>query len=514
MQVKVEAIVKMRAPTEVPELRAVLGTFNYYRKFVEHYSTIAAPLNNLLRNDVAWGWSDACREAFQMLKIKFTEAPILRRPDHKRPFELHTDWSGVGLGVVLVQRDDQGREFVIAYASRSNNRTERNYSSYQGECLAAVWGVSYFRSYLYGRHFKLLTDHEPLKWLMTNEKLTGMHARWAHILSEYDFEIEHRAGLKSGDADGLSRNPLPDESDGTDARMDHVMSEVPVSISAALALLVEFAPTEAETVHSQSGIEVVSGPSEAAQNDTPDVRSSEGTGLAGKMDSALVVHPFSGTAKDGDVVMAAPETTSASRDIWHDQETLHYLREGSYSPGLSAPEKDRVQHRSKGYYFLNELLRKRVSPAGQGVSSGLDKVVPPPEQRANLVKAIHVDVGHYGVSKTYSLLSPTYFWVNMFADVRAEVAKCTVCDRVKASFEVKDPTLKPLPIMGMFYRWGVDLCKMPFVSTDGNRYVVIMIEHFSKWIELVPIPTKESKHTAAALRGVLTQVWGACRSSD
>ncbi|GAQ93493.1 hypothetical protein KFL_015770010, partial [Klebsormidium nitens] len=86
---------------------------------------------------------------------------------------------------------------------------------------------------------------------------------------------------------------------------------------------------------------------------------------------------------------------------------------------------------------------------------GLDKVVPPPEQRANLVKAIHVDVGHYGVSKTYSLLSPTYFWVNMFADVRAEVAKCTVCDRVKASFEVKDPTLKPLPIMGMFYRWPI-----------------------------------------------------------
>ncbi|GAQ91867.1 hypothetical protein KFL_008720020 [Klebsormidium nitens] len=204
MQVKVEAIVMMRSPTEVPELRAVLGTFNYYRKFVEHYSTIAAPLNNLLRNDVAWGWSEACQQAFETLKIRFTEAPILRRPDHKRPFELHTDWSGVGLGAVLVQRDDQG---LITYASRSNNKTERNYSRYQGECLAAVLRVSYFRSHLYGRHFKLPTDNEPLKWLMTNEKLIGMHARWAHILSEYDFKIEHRAGLKSEDADGLSRKP-------------------------------------------------------------------------------------------------------------------------------------------------------------------------------------------------------------------------------------------------------------------------------------------------------------------
>jgi hypothetical protein len=129
MTVKVEAIVKMLPPTDVSELRAVLGTANYYRKFVENYNTIAAPLNNLLREDVAWNWSEECQKAFDTIKEKLTQAPILRRPDYSRPFELHTDWSGVGLGAVLVQRDDQGREYVIAYASRSNNRTERNYSS-------------------------------------------------------------------------------------------------------------------------------------------------------------------------------------------------------------------------------------------------------------------------------------------------------------------------------------------------------------------------------------------------
>jgi hypothetical protein len=91
---------------------------------------------------------------------------------------------------------------------------------------------------LYGRRFVFLTDHEPLKWLMTNEKLTRMHARWAHILSEYDFEIKHRPGKRSEDADGLSRNPLQDETDLTDARMDHEPSSVsPISVSAGLALL-------------------------------------------------------------------------------------------------------------------------------------------------------------------------------------------------------------------------------------------------------------------------------------
>jgi hypothetical protein len=77
------------------------------------------------------------------------------------------------------------------------------------------------------------------------------------------------------------------------------------------------------------------------------------------------------------------------------------------------------------------------------------------------------------------------------------------CDRAKVTLEVKDPKLKPLPIMGMFDQWGVDLCKMTVPSKDGNQYVVVMIEHFIKWVELVPIPKKTSEHTAAALKRVL-----------
>ena len=126
---------------------------------------------------------------------------------------------------MLTQRDNEGNEYVIAYASRSCNKTERNYSSYHGECLAAVWAVSHFRYYLYGRKFTLITDHEPLEWLMTNEKLRGMHARWANILQEYDIYIKHRSGVKNLDADGLSRNPLPSEVDLTGARIDHVQPE-------------------------------------------------------------------------------------------------------------------------------------------------------------------------------------------------------------------------------------------------------------------------------------------------
>jgi hypothetical protein len=118
---------------------------------------------------------------------------------------------------------------------------------------------------------------------MTNEKLTGMHARWAHILSEYDSEIRHRPGKRSGDAGGLSRNPLQDETDLTDARMDHDASPVsPTSVSAGLALL------------AYHGAEV----SESEENQT-----------SHKEDFALAVpeeiSPFAGTEKDGGVSTCA-----------------------------------------------------------------------------------------------------------------------------------------------------------------------------------------------------------------
>jgi hypothetical protein len=211
------------------------------------------------------------------------------------------------------------------------------------------------------------------------------------------------------------------------------------------------------------------------------------------------VAPFTGTEKDGELVLPHPNKAHVSRDIWLDLGTLRYLRHKTFEEGASAQERDRVQYRAKGYYFMNNLSRKRTSPS----VGKIDKVVPPPNERVNLIRAVHIEVGHFEVHKTHSLLEPTYFWSGMFAQVRKEVSSCTVCDRVKANFEVKDPTLKPLPIMGMLYRWGVDLCKMPFRSVSGNKYVVVMIEHFSKWIELVPIPYKTSHHTAAALRGVL-----------
>jgi hypothetical protein len=106
---------------------------------------------------------------------------------------LHTDWSNHGIGAVLGQVDDDGQEYLCACISRSLNKHEKNYPSYKGELLALAWAVRSFRTHLHGTKFDLVTDHQPLTWLMKARDLTGQYSRWQMLLQEYDFDIHHRA---------------------------------------------------------------------------------------------------------------------------------------------------------------------------------------------------------------------------------------------------------------------------------------------------------------------------------
>ena len=117
----------------------------------------------------------------------------------------------MGLGAVLTKRDDFGWEYVVAYALRSNNTAEANYSSYEGEALAVVWAIAHFWPYLYGERFTLVIDRQPLWWLMDSDNLTDKLVRWILLLQEYNFEVVYHAGITNLDAHGLSRNLSPSD---------------------------------------------------------------------------------------------------------------------------------------------------------------------------------------------------------------------------------------------------------------------------------------------------------------
>jgi hypothetical protein len=153
------------------------------------------------------------------LKEALQGKPLLVLLRRGRPFRLWCDWSKKGVGGVLLQEDDAGVERVVAYGSRSCNGAESRYSSFEGELLAAVYFVRLWRQYLYGERFQLESDHQPLQWILTNSKLTGKLARWALMLSEFDFKVIHRPGIDN-EMDCLSRFPREETHDSTGVRQE------------------------------------------------------------------------------------------------------------------------------------------------------------------------------------------------------------------------------------------------------------------------------------------------------
>jgi hypothetical protein len=149
----------MPNPINVHTLRSFIKLCNYYRIYVQDFNIITHPLYSLLKKDVTWTWSDEAKEAFNTLKEKLSKLPILRKPDFNKFFIFHTNWSAFGIGAIFGQFNEEGKEYVIAYASWSNNKVESNYFSYKWECLAVVWVVIHFRPYIYGTNFTLYTDH-------------------------------------------------------------------------------------------------------------------------------------------------------------------------------------------------------------------------------------------------------------------------------------------------------------------------------------------------------------------
>ena len=237
-QAKVAAIREMRAPTNVAELRAQLGFAGYYRCYCPYYSQIAQPLNALLQKDNPWRWGPEEQAAMDRLKDELcTTGKVLRHFDPTRPTIVHTDWAKQGISGVLGQLDEEGQEYLVACVSRSLNKHERQYSSYEGEMLAVVWALKTLRPMLHGIQFTLVTDHQPLKWLMETPDLTGKAARWALSLMDYSFTVRHRPGAKHQNADCLSRFPRDDTTDATGARLDEDQPAAPPPAQYACLLL-------------------------------------------------------------------------------------------------------------------------------------------------------------------------------------------------------------------------------------------------------------------------------------
>ncbi|XP_061711331.1 uncharacterized protein K02A2.6-like isoform X1 [Cydia pomonella] len=212
---KIKAILQMPQPRNVSELRSFLGTVNFFGRFIKNLSLILSPLYKLLKKEAEWHWSKECGESFVQVKRLLSGANVLRHYDPSKRLIATCDASPRGVGAVLTQIGPDGGERPVAYASRTLNSAEANYSQIHREALGIIFCVKKFHQYLYGRHFTLRTDHKPLVSIFgPNTGIPTMTAsrmqRWAIILSAYDYEIEY-VNTKDNCADGLSRLPNANE---------------------------------------------------------------------------------------------------------------------------------------------------------------------------------------------------------------------------------------------------------------------------------------------------------------
>jgi hypothetical protein len=185
-------------PTTLHEVRSCHGFMSFYRRFIHNFSTILAPITECMKAG-KFSWNEAATNAFELIKVKLTTTPLLVLPKFDIPFELHCNASKIGIGAMLSQLSRP-----VAYFSEKLKRAQLNYSTYDIEFYALVQSLKHWSSYLAYNDFILYSDHEALKHLSNQDKLSARHAKWAAFVQQFSFTIKHKSGALNKVADALN----------------------------------------------------------------------------------------------------------------------------------------------------------------------------------------------------------------------------------------------------------------------------------------------------------------------
>ena len=431
---KTEKVKSWPIPTSRLEVQQFLGLANYYRRFIRDFATIARPLHRLTERTTQFKWTNECQAAFDQLKSKLTTSPILAFPDFARPFILDTDASDTGIGAVLSQISDDGKEKVVAYASRTLSKTERRYCTTRRELLAVVAFVNHFRPYLLGRTFTLRTDHSSLTWLATFKNPEGQVARWIEKLQEYNFQIEHRPGRKHSNADSLSR--LPCKQCG---RENHSSGDLPTKPTLTFPISV----VSSITLHDE-------------QMKDPEVR----------------------------FVLEAKTTQL--------KPTRQELQGHGPTVRKLVQLWDQLQVKDNVLWRIFEDAAREKSHYQLVVPKGL---------RDSVLRELHEGTvgGHLGQEKTLEKLKERFYWPGHWTDVYNWCRTCGTCAMRKSPSPKSRAPLQPVRTGYPMQMVATDILG-PLPSTpNGNAYLLVATDHFTKWVEAYPIHNQEAPTIANKL---------------
>ena len=472
---KISKVKEWQTPTNRKEVLQFLGFAGYYRRYVKGYSSMAAPLYRLtsgdprkkkrgakknVEPDQPFTWTTECEEAFQSLKEKLVGAPVLGYPDYSLPFLLQTDASREGLGAVLAQVQG-GMEKVIAYASRGLSPPETRYPAHKLEFLALKWAATdKFYDHLYGRKFSVLTDNNPLKYVMTSAKLDATGQRWVSHLSILDFDIQYRRGQDNSNADALSRM--------SNQEVMEVLQTCPQRVKTG-----ERRREEAQ----------------AAQE--PEEALGESAAVSGCRQPIESSEPYGGVGMEALPAMTTQEIRAGQKEDPVIGPVLHFKsRDQKPSRG------ERMEVGINGGLLLKEwrrlvvrrgVLYRRVKDCQRGV---VEQLVLPERLRVAVKTALHDDSGHLGFERTLQTIRERFYWPRMFQEIKAWCEQCERCCLRKTP-----TTTVRAPLVSIHTSVPMELICIDFLSLEkskgGIENVLIITDHFSRYAQAYP--TKDQK---------------------
>ena len=211
---KIKAVQEWPVPTNVQEVRQFVGLASHYRQFIRDFAALASSLTDLTRGTGAKRraitWSDECQHAFDEIKSRLSQAPVLSPPDPYKPYIIETDACDYGVGAVLLQEGPDGIRHPIAFESKKLSPEERSYPAQEREMLAILHALRTWRCFIEGREYAVFSDHNPLKYFRTQVKPTPRLTRWVAEIEMYDPIIQYKPGKENCVPDLLSRRDGPE----------------------------------------------------------------------------------------------------------------------------------------------------------------------------------------------------------------------------------------------------------------------------------------------------------------
>ncbi|KAL7868574.1 hypothetical protein SRHO_G00099580 [Serrasalmus rhombeus] len=509
---KIKALKTWPSPMNLKELRSFLGFAGYYRRFIQNYSKIVKPLNDLTagypplrktdkqkdtsgeyfkpREPFGKRWTDTCQTAFETIIDKLTTAPVLGFANPKLPYVLHTDASTTGLGAALYQ-EQEGVMRVIAYASRGLSKSESRYPAHKLEFLALKWAVSEkFADYLYGVSFTVVTDSNPLTYLLTTAKLDATSYRWLSALSNFRFQLQYRAGKRNLDADGLSRRPHAEPVNDLVSQKEE--ERIRQFIHHHLPESDEFTRLSTKTVRAVCEKHLV----------CPPVRTSERSPIISLVTSlamtATAIPESLESCSGFPVIPSVSEEDLRQRQKADPAicEILHLMETGETpSPAVKRELPDLPIYLRE----VNKLeLRDDILYRKRQICDEIHyQIVLPEKYRDMVLTSLHDDMGHLGFDRTLDLTRSRFFWPRMANDVEKKIKSCSRCVHRKALPE------KAAPLVNIQVTRPLELVCMDFLSIEPDRSstkdVLVITDYFTKYAVAIATPNQKARTVAKCL---------------